>query len=79
MDERVISYEVVKRLFGDISDHKTAEIINSGLPITELEKIALLLTGDTDHIRDTGRLAPQSQELLGLLRSDDEAWEEGRG
>lgn len=76
MDEHLNSYEEVKRLFGDISDHKVAEIISSGLPNAELEKIVVLLAGDTDHIRDTGRLAPKAQDLYNLLRRDEEAWEE---
>ncbi len=75
MDEHLISYEEVKRLFGDIGDHKIAEIISSGLPIAELEKIVVLLAADAGHIRDTGRLVPESQDLYNLLRRDEEAWE----
>lgn len=65
----------IKRLFGGISDHKAAEIAASGQPAAELEKIAILLSGETDHGIEIGHLSPGAQDLLALLRRDDEAWE----
>ncbi|MDJ0639549.1 MAG: hypothetical protein QNJ20_11985 [Paracoccaceae bacterium] len=66
----------IKRIFGDITDHKAAEIASSGLPVVELEKIAFLLAGDTDHGIEMGHLSPRAQDLLALLRRDDESWED---
>lgn len=70
MDQREI-----RRIFGDITDHKAAEIAASGLREAELEKIAVLLSGDTDHGIEIGHLSPAARDLMALLRSDDEAWE----
>ena len=67
----------IKRIFGDITDHKMAEVSASGLSTAELEKIAIILSGDTDHGIEIGHLSPTGQDLLALLRRDDEAWEEG--
>ena len=74
----MIEYSEIKRIFGDINDHKSAEISASGLSIAELEKIAVLLSDDTDHGVEIGHLSPLAQELLALLRRDDQAWEEER-
>ena len=70
-----MDHDEIKRIFGDITDHKAAEIAASGLSSAELEKIAVLLSGDTDHGVEIGHLSPDAQELMALLRRDDEAWE----
>lgn len=74
-----IGADEVRRIFGDITDHAVAEIVGSGVGVEELEKIALLLAGDTDHLRERGRLAPASRRLYELLLADEERWEEERG
>lgn len=76
--EKNIRYEDVRRLFGDIADHKIGEILKSGLPFSEMEKIAVLLAGDTDHIRDFGRLSPEGQDLFNLIRTEQETSEVDR-
>ena len=78
MERELIEHSEIKRIFGDIADHKSAEISASGLSILELEKIAALLSEDTDHGVEIGHLSPEAQNLLALLRRDDEAWEEER-
>lgn len=72
----MVALSEIKRIFGDITDHKAAEIAGSGLPVPDLERIAVLLSGDTDHGVDIGELSPAAQDLLALLRRDDEAWED---
>ena len=73
-----MDHEEIKRIFGDITDHKAAEIAASGLSVLELEKIAVLLSEDTDHGVEIGHLSPEAQDLMALLRRDDEAWERER-
>lgn len=75
-EEATVDHTEIRRIFGDITDHKAAEVAASGLPLVELEKIAALLSGDTDHGIEVGHLSPKAQELLVLLRRDAEAWEE---
>ena len=71
-------YSDIKRLFGDITDHKAAEISASGISDAELEKIAVMLSGDTDHGLEVGHLSPEAQNLMALLRQDDDAWRSER-
>ena len=75
MERILIEYDEIKRIFGDITDHKAAEVSASGLSVVELEKIAVLLSGDTDHGVEIGHLSPEAQALMAFLRRDDEAWE----
>lgn len=70
-----MDHREIKRIFGDITDHKAAEIAASGLSVLELEKIAVLLSEDTDHGVEIGHLSPEAQDLMALLRRDDEAWD----
>ena len=65
----------IRRILGNITDHKVAEIAASGLPKEELEKIAILLSEDTDHGIEIGRVSPKGQDLFALLKRDDEVWE----
>lgn len=78
METKPVRYEDVKRLFGNLADHKIGEIIKSGLPFCELENIALLLAGDTDHLRDFGHLSPRAQDLYNLIRTEDDDWADDR-
>ncbi|MFC6637486.1 hypothetical protein GV827_21960 [Sulfitobacter sp. JBTF-M27] len=71
-------YSEIKRIFGDITDHKAAEIEGSGLSAAELEKVAAVLSGDTDHGIEIGHLSPEAQDLMALLRQDEDAWDDQR-
>ena len=79
MEGNIVSYTEIRRIFGDISDHQVAEIIVSGLPLAELEKIAILLAGDTDRLRESGRLTPKSQTVYDMLLANQEQWETDQG
>ena len=78
MEKETIRYEDVRRIFGDIAEHKIGEVLKSGLEFPELERIALLLAGETDQIREFGRLTPQGQDLFNLIRTEEDDWEDDR-
>lgn len=79
MGNDTVDADEARRIFGDITDHALAEIVESGLDVAELEKIALLLAGDTDHVRERGRLSPEARRLYEILLPDEERWEDDRG
>lgn len=68
----------VRRILGDLTDHQVAEVLDSELPVAEIEKISLLLSGETDHMREMGRLTPEGRDIYNLLRKRDEQWESER-
>ena len=37
-----------------------------------------MLSGDTDHGLEVGHLSPEAQNLMALLRQDDDAWRSER-
>ena len=43
-----VSHDEVKRLFGDINDHKIVEIIDSGATIAELNVVAAYLAQENE-------------------------------
>lgn len=78
MADRELDRAEVRRILGDLTDHQVAEILGSGLSVAEVEKIGLLLSGDTDHLREMGRLTPRGREVYDLLRKRDDEWEDDR-
>jgi hypothetical protein len=68
----------VRRILGDLTDHQVAEILASGLSMAEIEEVGLLLSGETDHMREMGRLTPKGRDIYNLLRKTDEQWEAER-
>ncbi len=68
----------VRRILGDLTDHQVAEILASRLSVAEIEKISLLLSGETDHTREMGPLTPEGRDIYNLLRKRDEQWEAER-
>lgn len=74
-----VSYDEVKRLFGDISDHKIVEIIDSGATIAELNEVAAYLAQETDVMGELERqLTGRASFVYTLLRRDEENWEGNR-
>ena len=79
MAETTISYEEVKRLFGDIDAHNAREIIESGASLTELEEVAIHLAGANDVMGELERpLTGQALRIYELLRHDQGQVEEER-
>ncbi len=78
MGDGEIGAAEVRRILGDLTDHQMAEILGSGLSVAEIEKIGLLLAGETDHMREMGRLTPEGRDIYNLLRKQDEEWEAER-
>ena len=68
----------IRRLLGDLTDHQVAEVLTAGLNVAELERIALLLSGETDHVQEMGRLTPQGRDVYNVLRKRDEDWDDDR-
>ena len=68
----------VRRILGDLTDHQVTEILASGLSMAEIEEVGLLLSGETDHMREMGRLTPKGRDIYNLLRKTDEQWEAER-
>jgi len=68
--------EDVRRLFGEIDEHKLAEIISGGATISELEEVAAHLAAQTDVMGELGRpLTGRALRIYELLRRDEEQWE----
>ncbi|MCL5776840.1 hypothetical protein M1105_07555 [Limibaculum sp. FT325] len=64
------------RLFGDIDEHKLAEIAASGATLAELEEVAAHLAAQTDVMGELERpLTGRALRIYELLRRDEEQWE----
>ena len=71
MAETTISYEEVRRLFGDIDDHNAREVIESGASLIELEEVAAHLADETDVMGALERpLTGRALRIYALLRHD---------
>lgn len=67
----------VRRLFGDIDDHKVAEIVASGATIAELEQVLAYLSRQTDVMGEMAKpLTGRAARIYELLRRDEETFEE---
>jgi hypothetical protein len=79
MAETTISYEEVKRLFGDIDDHNAREVIESGASLNELEEVAAHLADETDVMGELERpLTGRALRIFQMLRRDEERMQEDR-
>jgi hypothetical protein len=79
MAETTISYEEVRRLFGDIDDHNAREVIESGASLIELEEVAAHLADETDVMGELERpLTGRALRIYELLRHDRGQVEEER-
>ena len=69
----------IRRLFGEINEHKIAEIMESGATISELEEVAAHLALETDVMGEMERaLTGRALRIYELLRKDEEGWEADR-
>ncbi|MBK0399791.1 hypothetical protein H0I76_11370 [Limibaculum sp. M0105] len=70
------THDDIKRLFGEIDEHKMAEIIAGGASMAELEEVAAHLAAQTDVMGKLGRpLTGRALRIYELLRRDEEQWE----
>ncbi len=75
MKKATLDRDEIKRLFGDLTDHQIAEVLGSALPFPELERISMLLSQETDHMVEMGRLTPKGRDLYDYLLRTDEQWD----
>lgn len=74
-----VTHDEVKRMFGDISDHKIVEIIDSGATLAELTEVAAHLAQETDVMGELERpLTGRALAIYTMLRQDEEYWERER-
>lgn len=67
----------IQRLFGDISDSLTAEIIQSGATIAELEEVAAHLAQETDVMAELEKpLTGRALRIFTMLDREAEKWQE---
>lgn len=79
MAEQNVSHEDVRRLLGDIDDHKVAEIISSAATMQELEEVAAFLAQETDVMGELERpLAGRARVIYEMIWRDEEPLENGR-
>ena len=73
------SAEDVRRLFGEISAHDIAEILESGATLNDLEEVSAHLAGETDVMGELERpLTGHALRIFQMLRRYDEQFEEDR-
>lgn len=71
------TYDEIKRLFGDLSDHMVAEIEDSGATMSELQEVAAFLADETGVMGDLRReLTGRALAIYELLRQRDAQWDE---
>ena len=69
----------VRRLFGEISAHDIAEILESGATLNDLEEVSAHLAGETDVMGELERpLTGHALRIFQMLRRYDEQFEEER-
>lgn len=74
-----VSHDEVKRLFGDINDHKIVEIIDSGATIAELNVVAAYLAQENEVMGELELpLSGRARSIYDLLRREEENWEGDR-
>lgn len=74
-----LTYDEVRRILGDISDHMIVEVLSSGATISDLEVVAAHLAQETDVMGELERpLTGTALTIYNLLRQEEEAWEEDR-
>ena len=74
-----LTYDEVRRILGDISDHMIVEVLSSGATISDLEEVAAHLAQETDVMGELERpLTGTALTIYNLLRQEEEAWEEDR-
>ncbi|WP_212523396.1 hypothetical protein [Actibacterium sp. MT2.3-13A] len=74
-----VTHDEVRQIFGDISDHKVVEIIDSGATPAELTEVAAHLAQETDVMGELERpLTGRALAIYNLLRQDEEYWEQDR-
>lgn len=79
MTEKRATSSDVKHLFGDIDEHKVAEIFESGASVAELEEVAAHLALESDVMGELERpLTGRALRIYELLRRDEEQFEEDR-
>lgn len=71
------THDEIQRLFGDISDSLTAEIIQSGATIAELEEVAAHLAQETDVMAELEKpLTGRTLRIFTMLDREAEKWQE---
>lgn len=71
------THDEIQRLFGDISDSLTAEIIQSGATIAELEEVAAHLAQETDVMAELEKpLIGRALRIFTMLDREAEKWQE---
>lgn len=74
-----VSHDELKRLFGDITDHKIVEIIDSGATIAELNVVAAYLAQENEVMGELELpLSGRARSIYDLLRREEENWEGDR-
>ncbi len=69
------THDEIQRLFGDISDSLTAEIIQSGATIAELEEVAAHLAQETDVMGELEKpLTGRALRIFTMLDREAEKW-----
>jgi len=77
MADRTLSRADVRRLLGDIDDHKLAEIVASGATIADLERAAAYLAQETDVMGELEKpLTGHAGLIYELVRRDEAESEE---
>lgn len=71
------THDEIQRLFGDISDSLTAEIIQSGATIAELEEVAAHLAQETDVMGELEKpLTGRALRIFTMLDQEADKWSE---
>ena len=74
-----LTYDEVRRILGDISDHMIVEVLSSGATISDLEVVAAHLAQETDVMGELERPLPGTAlTIYNLLRQEEESWGAGR-
>jgi len=74
-----VTHDEVKHFFGDISDHRIVEIIDSGATAAELTEVAAHLAQETDVMGELERpLTGRALAIYNMLTRDEEYWQQDR-
>ena len=78
-EKKVPTAEDVQRLFGEISGHDVAEILESGASLNDLEEVSAHLAGETDVMGELERpMTGHALRIFEMLRRYDEQYEAER-
>ena len=79
MAQKLIASQDIKRLFGDISNHRVVEIMETGATLAELEEVAAWIAEEDDVMGELERpLTGRAAQIYEIVASDPRMIEENR-